>query len=101
MNPIKGTWTNGQILPDEPVVWPEGTELFIEPALPGIGPIGLTEAQWRDNPQAIADWEVWLHTLEPRELTSEEEVALASYEDRHRRFNLDAVRSQMEARESS
>lgn len=34
MNAIKATWTNGQILPSEPVVWPEGTELVIEPAMP-------------------------------------------------------------------
>jgi hypothetical protein len=32
MNAIRATWTNGQILPNEPVTWPEGTELFIEPA---------------------------------------------------------------------
>ena len=31
MNAIRATWTNGQILPNEPVAWPEGTELFIEP----------------------------------------------------------------------
>lgn len=34
MNVIKATWTNGQILPSEPVVWPEGTELLVEPAVP-------------------------------------------------------------------
>jgi hypothetical protein len=27
MNAIKATWTNGQILPAEPVDWPEGSEL--------------------------------------------------------------------------
>ena len=32
MNAIRATWTNGQILPNEPVAWPEGTKLFIEPA---------------------------------------------------------------------
>lgn len=44
MNPIKATWANGQILPSEPIVWPEGTELLIEPTPPGIGPIGLYES---------------------------------------------------------
>lgn len=94
MESIKATWTNGQILPSEPVVWPEGTELVVEPAL-GDGSIGLHESQWRDDPQAIADWERWLVSLEPLDLTEQEQADFAAYEAEHRRFNLEAVRKQM------
>jgi hypothetical protein len=34
MSAIRATWINGQILPSEPVVWPEGTKLIVEPATP-------------------------------------------------------------------
>ena len=53
MNAIKATWINGQILPTEPVDWPEGSELVVEP-VNGASPIGLTEIEWRDDPDAIA-----------------------------------------------
>jgi hypothetical protein len=32
MKTIKATWTNGQIVPAEPVDWPEGAQLRVEPA---------------------------------------------------------------------
>ena len=45
MNAIRATWTNGQIVPSEPVDWPEGCTLFVEP-LPlaeQTEQIGMTE----------------------------------------------------------
>lgn len=93
MDSIKATWTNGQIMPLEPIAWPEGTELVVEPVL--TLPLGLQESQWRSDVQAIADWEAWLATVQPRMLTNQEQADLAAYEAEHRRFNLDAVRQQM------
>jgi hypothetical protein len=93
MDSIKATWTNGQIMPQEAIVWPEGTELLVEPAIPFA--VGLQESQWRSDAQAIADWENWLSTIEPRILTDQERADLMAYEAEHRRFNLDAVRQQM------
>jgi hypothetical protein len=90
MDSIKATWTNGQIMPSEPVVWREGTELVVEPAL-GDASIGLHESQWRDDPQAIADWERWLASLELRELTEQEQADFAAYEVEQRRFNSEAM----------
>jgi hypothetical protein len=96
MNAVKATWTNGRILPGEPIDWPEGSELVVEPV--GAGEkVGLDEPEWRDDPAALADWDAWLHTVEPLVLTDEERAAFAAYEERARQYNLDAVRRQMEA----
>jgi hypothetical protein len=94
MESIKAAWINGQILPLEPVAWPEGMELVVEPALADSS-WGLLESQWRSDPQAIAEWDAWLATLQPRILTNQERTELAAYESEHRQFNLDAVRQQM------
>ena len=92
MNAVKATWTNGRILPGEPVDWPEGSELVVEP----VGEkVGLDEAEWRDDPAALADWDAWLRTVEPRVLTADERAAFDAYEAEARRHNLEAVRRQM------
>ncbi len=31
MNAVSAIWTNGRILPSEPVDWPDGSELLVEP----------------------------------------------------------------------
>ena len=100
MNAIKATWTNGQILPAEPVDWPEGSELVVEP-VNGALPIGLTESEWRDDAEAIAAWEKWVRSIEPLEYTDNERVELAKYREKHRQFNLEAVRRQMQAGDRS
>ena len=101
MNAIKATWKNGQILPAEPVDWPEGSELVVEPVAPTAAKIGLDEAEWRDDAEALADWDAWLRTIEPPELTGEERAAFARYREEFRRYNLEAVRRQMEAGDAS
>lgn len=97
MHAIKAIWTNGQILPAEPVDWPEGSQLFVQPITPDDKKIGLTEEEWRDDPEAIAAWEAWVHSIEPPEYTDEERASMARYREEYRRLNLDAVRRQMEA----
>lgn len=94
MNAIKAIWKNGHILPAEPVDWPEGSELLVEPLIPSET-IGLDESAWQDDAEALADWEAWIRTIEPLEYTDEERAALARYREDFRRYNLDAVRRQM------
>src|SRR5258708_1955651 len=94
MNAIKAIWTNGQIVPAEPVDWPEGSELLVEPMLPSEK-IGLDESAWRDDAEALADWEAWIQTIEPLEYTDEERAEMARYNEAFRRYNLEAVRKQM------
>ncbi|HLZ09979.1 MAG TPA: hypothetical protein VKT80_15425, partial [Chloroflexota bacterium] len=64
MNAIKATWTNGQIVPAEPVDWPEGSALLVEPVSAGEK-VGMSEEEWRDDPDSIADWIAWVDTIEP------------------------------------
>ena len=94
MNAIKATWTNGQIVPAEPVNWPEGSELLVGPVITAEK-VGLNEAEWRDDATALADWEAWIGTIEPLELTDEERESMARYRDEVRRYNIEAVRKQM------
>jgi hypothetical protein len=94
MNAIRAKWTKGQIVPAEPVDWPEGSELLVEPVMPSEK-IGLDESEWRDDAEALADWEAWVKTIEPLEFTDEERQSMERYREEFRRFNLEAVRKQM------
>lgn len=73
MNAITGTWKNGQIIPDNPVDWPEGCRLRIEP-VPEAQTIGKREEDWDDSPEGIAAWIRWYDSLEPLILTPEEQA---------------------------
>jgi hypothetical protein len=94
MTAIKATWINGRIVPSGPVDWPEGSELLVEP-LPSRIKIGLDEAEWDDSPEALADWEAWVKSIEPLEFTDEEVESLARFREEFRRYNIEAVRKQM------
>lgn len=94
MHAIRAIWTNGKIVPAEPVDWPEGIELLVEPVAPSER-IGLDESEWTDDPAALADWEAWIRTIEPLEYTDHERAELARYREESRRHNLEAVRKQM------
>jgi len=59
------------------------------------GKIGLDESEWRDDAEALADWEAWLPTVEPLALSDDERAAFASYREEFRKYNLEAVRQQM------
>jgi hypothetical protein len=97
MNAVKATWTNGRIVPGEPVDWPDGSELVVEPVGTNGEKVGVDESEWRDDPAALADWDSWLRTVEPRVLTDDERTAFAAYDEEVRRYNLEAVRRQMQA----
>src|SRR5688500_14544165 len=95
MNAVKATWINGQIVPAEPVNWPEGSPLLVAPA-PATEKLGLTEEEWRDDPASIAEWVAWVDTIQPLILTDEERADMERYRAEQRRFNIEAVRRQME-----
>jgi hypothetical protein len=75
MNAIKATWRDGRIIPLDPVDWPDGTELLVEP-VPDGQTIGIREEDWPTTPEAIEEWLRWYDSLEPLIFTPEEEAAL-------------------------
>jgi hypothetical protein len=44
---------------------PDGTEVLVDLTPLSPGKIGLSEAEWRDDAEALADWAAWLDTIEP------------------------------------
>jgi hypothetical protein len=96
MNAIKATWTNGQILPTEPVDWPEGSELIVQPLLKP-DKIGLDESEWPDDPESIAAWIAAVEKIEPMIWAPGERDEYERYRQESRQYNIQAVRKQMEA----
>ena len=75
MNAIKAVWKNGRIQPVEPIEWPEGMELVVEPFMPLIDKVGLDESEWPDDAESLADWVAWIRTVEPSVLSDEERAS--------------------------
>jgi hypothetical protein len=71
-------------------------ELMVEPIVPSDKRVGLTETEWRDDPASIAAWEAGVRSIEPPEYSDEERAEMARYREEYRRYNLEAVRRQME-----
>ena len=74
MKMIHAVWKNGQIVPTQPVDWPEGTALAVEP----IEELLVTDPQGDllgNDPASIARWLAWFDSLEPLSFTPEEEAA--------------------------
>jgi hypothetical protein len=69
---IRATVKFGRVESDVPPDWPDGTDVLIEPAMAAREAIGIEESDWRDDPDSLADWDSWIKTIEPIELTSEE-----------------------------
>jgi hypothetical protein len=70
---------------------PDGTEVLVDLTPLAGGRIGLSESEWRDDPDSLADWAAWLETIEPVEFGTEDAFAEA-----FRRYNIEAVRKQMQ-----
>ncbi len=95
MNSIMATWKNGKIVPAEPVDWPEGSRLRVEPVTDGDELVPGDDV-WGDDPVSIAAWEAGVRAIEPPVYTDEERAEMERYAVEFRRFNLEAVRKQME-----
>ena len=95
MESIRAIITGGRLELQAPPEWPDGTEVLIEPTSSPTRAIGLDESEWRDGPAALADWEEWIKTIEPLEFTPEEAAAMAEFEGRMKRYNVEAVGRQM------
>jgi hypothetical protein len=97
MQPIHATWINGQIVPAEPVDWPEGIQLIVEPVPTSRETIGVSEGNWRDDPESIAEWVEVVRSIPPMIWEPGEREEYERYRQNVREFNLEAVRKQMDA----
>jgi hypothetical protein len=96
MRAIKATVRSGRLELESPLDWPEGTEVLIEPTTVPSEKIGIDESEWRDDPASLADWEAWIKTIQPLEFTPEETQRMAEFDEQMRRYNIEAVRRQMQ-----
>jgi hypothetical protein len=90
---IHAIWKNGRVVPTEPVDWPDGTELTVEP----VEEPAAVDSQ-RDilgsDPGSIARWLAWYDTLGPLIFTPEGEAAWQAA----RRERRDLEKSQFDER---
>jgi len=73
---IQAIWMNGQIIPTQPVDWPEGTALAVEPVEAHARPDIETDLRG-DDPESIERWVRWLDSLEPLNFTPSQAAALS------------------------
>jgi hypothetical protein len=97
MTAARVTVRNRRIELDAPEEMPDGTELLIEMSLADEDKIGIDESEWKDDPESIREWVEWVKSIEPLEFTPEEQAEADRSNEEFRRFNLEAVRKQMES----
>jgi hypothetical protein len=72
MKTITGTIRNGQIVTDQPIDWPEGYRVAIEPLEQET--LGIREEHWPVTSKEIARHLALLELVEPLEMSPEEEA---------------------------
>jgi hypothetical protein len=96
MNAIRATWTNGQILPSEPVSWPEGSQLLVEPVHSNGDDVVPGDNIWGDGPESIETWAAAVEKIEPMIWAEGEREEFDAYREKVRQYTLEAVRKRME-----
>ncbi len=80
---ITGTVKNGLVVLDEPAVLPDGSRVVVQP-VESAETFGLSESDWQDTPEAIADWIAWYDSLKPIELSAADERAIEGFRQRQK-----------------
>ena len=88
MELIRATWKNGRIVPDGPVDWPEGCRLVVEPEEADTTASEVSDEDWSDAPEAVADWLNWYDSLEPLEITAAERADLAEWRQKVKEYTI-------------
>ena len=78
MTAIKGIFREGRIEFAPPPDWPDACEVVIEPTPPSPA-LGMSEEDWPITPEGIAALLERWDSLEPLEMTADEEKALAEW----------------------
>jgi hypothetical protein len=112
----RGTIRGGQVVVEEPIDLPDGSEVTIfggegGPALPDLdepassleqvmkrfGEIDfMTEEQQTDEPETLQRWIEELRSIPPVPEEPEREAESRAWDETMRRFNIEAVRKQFE-----
>jgi hypothetical protein len=92
---IKAVWTNGRIQPLEPVNWPEGSKLVVEPVAWNGDDIVPGDNVWGDDPESFVAWAAAVERIEPMVWAEGEREQFEAYREKVRQYTLDAVRKQM------
>jgi hypothetical protein len=90
MTPIRAIVQDRRIELAAPDDLPDGTEVLVDLTPLPPGKIGLSEGEWQDDPDALADWAAWLESVEPVAFAADD-----AFTAEFRRFNVEAVRKQM------
>ena len=80
---ITGRVEKSLIVLDEPGPLPEGSRVVVQP-IERAEALGLSESEWQDTPEAIADWIAWYDSLEPIELSTADEQAIEAHRQRQK-----------------
>src|SRR5579862_1517086 len=84
---IPGTFHEGRVVLETPVDWPEGAKVEVELVDPE-SKIGISEEEWSDSPEAIAEWIRWYDSLEPLQITPEEEAEIAAWRQKIKEYTI-------------
>jgi hypothetical protein len=95
MNAINGTWKNGHIILDSPTDWPEGCRVFVE-LLGEEESFGIREEDWPVTSEALEDWQKWYDSLEPLEMTLQEEADLAAWRQKIKEYSIGKMQERMQ-----
>jgi hypothetical protein len=74
MSEILGTFHAGQVRLDEPVNWPDGARVRVQPVVVEDLPVGMTEDEQTGSPERITAWLARFDALEPLGMTPAEEA---------------------------
>jgi hypothetical protein len=91
MNTIETTVQNRRIDIAAPDDLPDGTKVVVDVTPLPAGKIGIDESEWRDDSNALADWDAWLKTIEPIDWRESD-----AFDEEYRRYNIESVRKQMQ-----
>ena len=85
---VPGTVHEGRIVLETPIDWPEGAKVAVALVEAESNRIGISEEEWSDSPEAIAEWIRWYDSLKPLQITPEEEAEIAAWRQKIKEYTI-------------
>lgn len=92
---VKARVEKGKIVPHGEIPWPEGCELEIAETRPDVEKLSVDESEWRDDQEAIAEFERVVNSLEHFEFTEEEVASNEAFQRQMYDLEMKVVRRMM------